>query len=452
MGDDGMEFCKIDESFFDQDPKFTVKDGYMSLDDAKQIVLADTDGNLGFCAVADNPDHTYCYVVKLGTAKYDSPGCGMECYVYKKTMPDDVDLYEDDFAEDEWKRPGRGEGLCDGYRQLSLFAGVDPNDLHQGGLGDCWLISAMATLAEFPDELMALFDRKTLSEDGKYVVTLYSYADGQMVPIEIDDRLPVEWDGSPKMCHLSESGEIWPCILEKAFAKYSEGYDEIDGGTSEFAFGAFTGCTDLAMYIRHEDDKWWICEPAYQSNKVHDNTGASVKGEQSDKDMLAELAEYDSKNYLMCCGSHQGSDEDTNASGIVQGHAYSLITVKQNVAGTEYDLLCLRNPWGDTEWEGDWSDKSELWDDHPEVAAECGHTVDEDGMFWISFEDFCENYKSVYVCKKSMSSPPRGKQTLQVNKRDIELGSIDERPHKVSPGIEKNRVKNQGKSSSCMLC
>lgn len=40
------------------------------------------------------------------------------------------------------------------------------------------------------------------------------------------------------------------------------------------------------------------------------------------------------------------------------GHAYSVISAKE-VKGNR--LLCLRNPWGNYEWEGDWSDKSKLW-------------------------------------------------------------------------------------------
>eukprot|EP00929_Paragymnodinium_shiwhaense_P077372 TRINITY_DN39830_c0_g1_i1.p1 TRINITY_DN39830_c0_g1~~TRINITY_DN39830_c0_g1_i1.p1 ORF type:complete len:368 (-),score=62.72 TRINITY_DN39830_c0_g1_i1:254-1357(-) len=367
-----------------------------------------------------------------------------------------MDLYKDDFADDDWSRPGRGEGLADEYNELSLFAGVDPNDLQQGYLGDCWLISAFAALAEFPDDLMAVFDRKALSDDGKYVITLYSYEDGQKIPIEIDDRLPTTGDGNPTNCWLSHSAEIWPCLLEKAFAKYSGGYKELDGGSSDFAFGALTGCTDLASYYRNDDtdeSDWSISPYEYTSNDIqHASEFYEVSGSMSHSEMFAALAEFDQKNYLLCCGSNCGSDKDKNSSGVVQGHAYSLITVKQNVAGSGYDLLCLRNPWGCDEWTGEWSDHSHMWDDHPEVRKECGQTVDEDGIFWISWEHFCENYDTIYVCKKTMSSSSRGKSTLEVNKRDIALGKLEDRPHKVSPGIDNNRVKNEKTLFGCLTC
>jgi len=43
--------------------------------------------------------------------------------------------------------------------------------------------------------------------------------------------------------------------------------------------------------------------------------------------------------------------------GLVERHAYSLISVKEVGA---FKLVELRNPWGnDREWNGDWSDKVE---------------------------------------------------------------------------------------------
>eukprot|EP00929_Paragymnodinium_shiwhaense_P025156 TRINITY_DN15280_c0_g1_i7.p1 TRINITY_DN15280_c0_g1~~TRINITY_DN15280_c0_g1_i7.p1 ORF type:complete len:169 (-),score=28.65 TRINITY_DN15280_c0_g1_i7:380-886(-) len=167
--------------------------------------------------------------------------------------------------------------------------------------------------------------------------------------------------------------------------------------------------------------------------------------------MLQLLAGWDAKNYLMSCGSHEGNDTEINKAGIVQGHAYSLITVKLDIAGTGVDLLCLRNPWGWQEWSGDWSDSSPLWDQHPEIAKECGFTKDEDGLFWIDWEDFCSNYSNIYVCKQSMTSTHRGKRTLAQNTKDIISGAIHDRLPKISPGLIMNRNLNSSVFSGCKL-
>jgi len=40
--------------------------------------------------------------------------------------------------------------------------------------------------------------------------------------------------------------------------------------------------------------------------------------------------------------------------GIVEGHAYSVLDC-QDIDGNQ--LVQLRNPWGSSEWKGDWSDQ-----------------------------------------------------------------------------------------------
>lgn len=441
------EWVKIENSFFSQNPKNQIDKGWMSLDDAKQKVLANPGVALGFTVQKGSDDsNCYCEVVKLGTSKYEDGGESHDCYVYKVSLPDE-DLFEDDFSEDNWKRPGRGEGLADEVQELCLFSGVDPADLHQGGLGDCWLISAMAALSEFPEQTMGLFSQKEIAMDGNYTITLYSYEnDLAPYPINIDDRFPVRRSGF-KNVRATDEGEIWPCLLEKAFAAYAGGYEELDGGQSVFAFGAMTGCRDIVWYKKDDGDTWNTRACEYTSNKPHDWQGACCGEDIADADMLSQLQEFDNQNFLMCCASASGSDSDTNDMGVVQGHAYSLITVKTNVAGSGYDLLCLRNPWGQKEWQGDWSDDSELWDENPEVAQECGHVEEDDGLFWISWEDFCENYKSIYVCKKGMGAS-RGKSEIAQNSRAIADGSIDDRPQKMKASLGKKRAEQQ----ACAAC
>ena len=85
--------------------------------------------------------------------------------------------------------------------------------------------------------------------------------------------------------------------------------------------------------------------------------------------------------------------------GLVPGHAYTLLTVRE-ACGIR--LLRLRNPWGDHEWTGDWSDKSPLWTDRTKAAFEV--EVDEhDGAFWMSDADFLKHFSSVGVAFFSRS-------------------------------------------------
>ena len=54
--------------------------------------------------------------------------------------------------------------------RLSLFGSISPNDLEQGSVGNCWLISALAAAAEFPDILTSRCKQQTISHDGQYLL------------------------------------------------------------------------------------------------------------------------------------------------------------------------------------------------------------------------------------------------------------------------------------------
>jgi len=83
--------------------------------------------------------------------------------------------------------------------------------------------------------------------------------------------------------------------------------------------------------------------------------------------------------------------------GIVPGHAYSVIAVK-SYHGTR--LLEIRNPWGEFEWGGAWSDNSSEWTS--EMIEVFKPSFDsKDGTFWMSYEDFFKYFNSITVCKVS---------------------------------------------------
>ena len=55
--------------------------------------------------------------------------------------------------------------------------------------------------------------------------------------------------------------------------------------------------------------------------------------------------------------------------------------------------------------QGDWSDQSELWVEHPRVKAECQPAMDaDDGMFWISWGDFGKYFNTVDVCVRTRTA------------------------------------------------
>jgi len=75
-------------------------------------------------------------------------------------------------------------------------------------------------------------------------------------------------------------------------------------------------------------------------------------------------------------------------NGLVAGHAYSILDVKE-VNG--HQLIQCRNPWGQGEWNGMWSDDNNFGEWTEEMCEAVGKTFGDDGKFWMSIEDFVEN-------------------------------------------------------------
>ena len=66
--------------------------------------------------------------------------------------------------------------------------GFSPHDILQGGVGDCWFLSAVAVLAERSDLIQAIVKDKELPSDGR--ITFCLFLDGHWKDIVVDNILP----------------------------------------------------------------------------------------------------------------------------------------------------------------------------------------------------------------------------------------------------------------------
>jgi calpain-15 len=97
---------------------------------------------------------------------------------------------------------------------------------------------------------------------------------------------------------------------------------------------------------------------------------------------------------MSTCTSGAEADPDTN---LVSGHAYTLLSVVDiESEGEPVILIKIRNTWGSKEWSGDWSDDSDLWTD--DLKEEIGLVEANDGIFFISADDFKKNFYQTIIC------------------------------------------------------
>lgn len=338
-----------------------------------------------------------------------------------------------------WVRPAEMIGKKAGKYELwgtegepCLFNRVSPYDIKQGYLGDCWLVSAMSTLAEYPDHVRRLFKQKTLSEDGRYDVRLYDPTAEEWKLVTIDDRLPY-WQRPGKHGNLcfaapTPQNEFWPCLLEKAVAKFVMGFYRLDRGWESTAQEMLTGKPSVCMVLDPMPNGYhspfhiitgktpWTARHAtvYMRKETFDlqyryygaDASSLVGGKTrfTDEEMWSIVKEWDDKGYCQSCGSR------TNYKGILAGHAYTVLRLvdvpitRKDRHGGEVDfvlkLLHVRNPHGTNEWVGRFNDMDwETWHAFPEALKATGHKVGtkDDGAFWMDWEDFKEGFRDISV-------------------------------------------------------
>jgi hypothetical protein len=72
---------------------------------------------------------------------------------------------------------------------------IEPGDILQGSIGDCYFLSAIAALAEFDFRIKNLFPHLELNGNGIYMARiLYN---GVLREVVVDDFVPVTPQGTP---------------------------------------------------------------------------------------------------------------------------------------------------------------------------------------------------------------------------------------------------------------
>lgn len=292
----------------------------------------------------------------------------------------------------EWKRP---QELVQSPRLFS-DGGISPRDLQQGSLGNCWFVAAVSCLAGDPSIWKKVipspeeqdWPRSGSPHSGIFRFRFWRF--GRWVEVVIDDRLPTS-GGELIFCRPGHKGNVfWCSLLEKAYAKLIGNYEALDGGSTAEALIDFTGGVSEAISLEE-----------------------NYKTDEEKKKLFKSLMKAHSRASLISAAIRPSSSqafEEVLASGLVTGHAYSVTAIKNinlhsgllSLFRThKLRLIRLRNPWGSGEWKGAWSDTSEEWKKVSRREREkLGVTVDDDGEFWMSWDDFCSHFTDITLCRR----------------------------------------------------
>lgn len=323
-------------------------------------------------------------------------------------------------SADQWVR---ARMLGDPAEAL-LFEEVRPQDVHQGSLGDCWLMAALSCLSDYPGKLKSLFKDRHITEDGKYEVYLFDLEKDEWATVVVDEFLPCKISyGQPRPVFAEPLGEeIWVALLEKAFAKFCGSYGALSGGGVAFAFQVLTGKPDVISYEKQKDATWRrrrLNRERQKKRGTRNPRGTSWtwknKTPTIDTDKLFEVlsGHCADKHVLGCSMSSKGAGvEEAKASGLYSRHVYSLLKVMTETLddGSPVRLVHLRNPWGHKEWNGDWADQGDQeeskWKENPQLAERLSNTKRNDGCFYMSFEDWVSAFTCVSLCPVGVNAVP----------------------------------------------
>ncbi|XP_032928596.1 calpain-6 [Catharus ustulatus] len=286
----------------------------------------------------------------------------------------------------EWKRP---KDLCED--PYLLVDGMSSHDFHQGKLGNCWFVAACSCLAlrkslwqqVIPDYKEQEWDPKSLRKyAGIFRFRFWRF--GEWTEVVVDDLLPTE-NGELIYCHSNVRNEFWSALLEKAYAKLAGSYQALDGGCAAEALVDFTGAVADSLNLA----KGKYGEVFFEQMKLFE-----------------DLMKVHKRGGFISCSISESPGRPMEAEtemGLIVGHAYSVTAIRKLHLGDNLQklfLIRLRNPWGKKEWHGAWSDSSKEWKKISDSERKnLGLTVENDGEFWMTFEDWCKNFTDVDICR-----------------------------------------------------
>ncbi|KAM5292653.1 calpain-13 [Ctenodactylus gundi] len=269
-----------------------------------------------------------------------------------------------------WMRP---QDLSRGPPHF-ILEGASRFDIQQGRAGDCWFLAALGSLTQNPHCLQKILMDQSFSHQYAGIFRFQFWQGGQWVEVVVDDRLPVMGTECLFVHPRRGNQEFWPCLLEKAYAKLRGSYSHLHYGYLPDALVDLTGGVVTIINLQS-----------------------------SPSDLLMVVKMAAETGSLMACATPRGPTEGASVmeNGLVSQHAYTVTGAEQIQCRTGWEeIIRLWNPWGNTEWRGRWRDGSEEWQETQDPWKKQLYKNKEDGEFWMSCEDFQENFSALFICNK----------------------------------------------------
>nr|XP_036865187.1 calpain-13 isoform X1 [Manis javanica]XP_036865188.1 calpain-13 isoform X1 [Manis javanica]XP_036865189.1 calpain-13 isoform X1 [Manis javanica] len=290
-----------------------------------------------------------------------------------------------------WKRP---QDILEGRSEPHfILEGVSRFDIRQGKAADCWFLAALGSLTQSPQHLQKILIDQSFSHQYAGIFRFRFWRCGQWVEVVVDDRLPV-LNKEYLFVYPRSNQEFWPCLLEKAYAKFHGSYLNLHYGYLPDALVDLTGGVVTSVNLHSSSsDLVMVVKMAAKAGSLM--TCATPPGNTDSSVCFSPLKPTEEATVL--------------ENGLVNKHAYTVTDAEQIQYRRRWeDLIRLWNPWGKTEWRGRWRDGSLEWQETHSQRKGQLHENKDDGEFWMSCRDFQENFSSLFICNQFPVSMDRG--------------------------------------------
>lgn len=209
------------------------------------------------------------------------------------------------------------------------------NDPIQGSVANCYFISAIAAIAwaspfSIEHKVRATGTGETDRTNAIQFYTKGGGKDAASKLVEVTDNTIINSSSNPVYCRSNDTGEIWPAVYEKAFAKWINNTNDDKPDISKTAYG---DPVKAVAQLINKTPLYYYTSP----RTALDLFGIVRENSMSFKTINPMVAWT------------YGSGKDYTGSNIVGNHAYTVLGWS---TFNNKNYIILRNPWGVTEPNG----------------------------------------------------------------------------------------------------
>ena len=262
--------------------------------------------------------------------------------------------------------------------QVVIGPTLDPGDIDQGMLGDCYFLSGISAMAQLEYDYRLRGTILTDDVNDKGVFGMQAYVMGTPFDLVVDDIIPFSNFGTlriPVFTQQADDNSLYAMLLEKAWAKVNGFYESTVGGSTDEFF-------DFVSAVPTE----------YFQTSDRDTIN-------SDPEKLFQMVgQFVQQGYPVSGGVPPCTPEEAAVSGLVCAHAYSVHgAANVTTADGGYDLLIsVRNPHGKDNWYGAYNDTSAEMTDAVKEQLNFEENAN-DGYVWMRASDYITYFNSLYV-------------------------------------------------------